>query len=79
MVCTLPEGVGYDLKWAARVGAQDSANWEYNMTSYYPPNITSVTAVPGLLSTAGNESVIINGTDFGPAMKSNDDFIFGRV
>ena len=80
MVCRIPEGVGYDLMWSARVGAQDSDPWLYNTTSYFPPTITSVMPRYGdkYLSTDGNESVIITGTEFGPNISSNENFIYGE-
>ena len=51
--------------------------YEYAMC---PPTITSVMPRYGdkYLSTDGNESVIITGTEFGPNISSNENFIYGE-
>jgi hypothetical protein len=77
MKCAVAAGVGHRLKWLVDVGAQESEPWAYNSTSYRIPNISSVVSPSGLLQTTGNESVLINGTDFGPDIPKDYKYLAG--
>lgn len=66
--CTVPPGVGMSMAWQVTCGGLTSA-WSAVTSSYAPPVITSVTTPsPRAMSTAGGESIALQGTDFGPVL-----------
>ena len=62
--CRTAAGVGSGQRWLVQVGGQSSSLSEAT-TSYASPTIASVTA-PAVLKTNGGETVMIEGTNFGP-------------
>ena len=75
MNCTLSPGVGAGHAWVITLGAQAS-NLYYANTSYSPP-IISYFSGPGsaLADTAGMQTVVISGSNFGP----NDAYTLGLL
>lgn len=76
--CVMPEGVGYGHSWTVTVAGQQGFASQ-PVTSYSAPSVTSIeangiTTVDGsrpLLSTAGGETVILSGHNFGPNFTLN--------
>ena len=66
ITCTSSVGVGADHKWIVTVGGQTSALSSATL-SYTAPAITDVSfASVSTLATAGGESMVLEGTNFGP-------------
>ena len=67
--CVSAPGVGTNHVQYVVAGGQESANYFHeNLTSYRPPQITSVSGAGALGSTtAGGTTIIISGNDFGPS------------
>ena len=64
--CTTPPGVGMSMVWQVMCGGLTSV-WSTVTSSYAPPVITlATTAFPSAMSTMGGESLVLEGTDFGP-------------
>lgn len=74
--CLTAPGVGAGLKWSIEVAGQRSSNVEAG--SYASPSINSVTTLTPLLSTAGGDAVMIEGSNFGPLGTVVDAF-YGPV
>ena len=71
VVCVAEAGVGSILQWKLSVGGQESNLWQgAEGQGYATPTLTMVSGGAGVdktqLSTAGGETVILNGTNLGP-------------
>ena len=64
MTCLAAPGVGSNFTWQVVVGWQYPLVPSVNMTSYAAPVLKTLTAQ--VLSTAGNDSVVLTGDYFGP-------------
>lgn len=65
--CFTAAGAGDNLAWSVVISGQESVS---PTTSYAPPAITAIEGGPGVdvaaLSTAGNQTVMLRGRNFGP-------------
>ena len=65
IVCSSSVGVGTALHWLVTVAGRQSAAPSTDAVSYFPPLIQRVVFTPGLMHTAGGETVVLYGTNLG--------------
>lgn len=79
IACTLTEGVGADLPWAAVIGGQASPI-SLNTSSYAPPTLAYFNGVGATdAATAGYDVVELLGANFGPLGTPVDSATYGKA